>query len=340
MTPALHQASLLLLRQSKNLLAFSAGVDSSALFFLLLEADIPFDLAIVDYQLRPQSAQEIIYAKELGSRYNKTVHTKTAWAGDVNFEATARKIRYDFFNDLCQTHGYTTIVTAHQLNDRLEWFLMQLTKGAGLPEMLGMDFIAQEAGYTLVRPMLELDRDTIIDYLHRNKIRYFTDESNRTFDHTRNFFRHTFAQPLLKIHRSGIQKSFDYLRKDADTLCAPALYRKISRLIMLRSRGDLSDIREIDYHLKRIGYLLSSAQKQEIERTRDCVIGGKIVVTFRDGLIYIAPHVVRSMSKKDKEAFRSAKIPPKIRPYLDEEKISLHAVMEMRNAILNSARTH
>lgn len=56
---------------SKNLLAFSSGVDSSALFFILLENNIPFDLAIVNYNTREESKNEIAYAKELTEKYNK-----------------------------------------------------------------------------------------------------------------------------------------------------------------------------------------------------------------------------------------------------------------------------
>ena len=61
------------IRNQKNLLAFSAGVDSSALFFLLLENNIPFDIAIVNYNLRAQSKEEISYAKELSHTYKKEI---------------------------------------------------------------------------------------------------------------------------------------------------------------------------------------------------------------------------------------------------------------------------
>ena len=56
------------IQNQKNLLAFSAGVDSSALFFLLLEQNIPFDIAIVNYNLRVQSKDEVFYAKNLASK--------------------------------------------------------------------------------------------------------------------------------------------------------------------------------------------------------------------------------------------------------------------------------
>ena len=54
-----------------NLLAFSGGVDSSALFFILMDRGIEFDIAIVNYHKREQSIKEVEYAKHLAKKYNK-----------------------------------------------------------------------------------------------------------------------------------------------------------------------------------------------------------------------------------------------------------------------------
>ena len=64
------------IKESKNLLAFSSGVDSTALFFLLFEKNIPFDIAIVNYNMRIQSLDEVTYAKHLASKYNKQIFLK------------------------------------------------------------------------------------------------------------------------------------------------------------------------------------------------------------------------------------------------------------------------
>ncbi|MFK5937771.1 MAG: ATP-binding protein, partial [Sulfurimonas sp.] len=61
----LKKTTLETLASSKNLLAFSAGGDSTALLFLLLENNIAFDIAIVDYGLRLQSKEEVSYAQSL-----------------------------------------------------------------------------------------------------------------------------------------------------------------------------------------------------------------------------------------------------------------------------------
>jgi tRNA(Ile)-lysidine synthase len=126
------------LRDKKNLLAFSGGADSTSLFFLLLENKIPFDIAIVDYNIRKQSKSEVAYAKELAKINNLKCHIYNAPKIEKNFEATAREIRYDFFEELIKKEHYTNLLTAHHLGDRLEWFLMQFCKGAGCVEITGM----------------------------------------------------------------------------------------------------------------------------------------------------------------------------------------------------------
>lgn len=71
----------------RNLLAFSAGIDSSALFFLLLEKNIPFDIAIVNYNVREQSKDEVEYAKQLANKYNKKIYIKDVKLENIsNFE--------------------------------------------------------------------------------------------------------------------------------------------------------------------------------------------------------------------------------------------------------------
>ena len=93
----LHEATLKSLRHTKNLLAFSGGGDSTALFFLLLEHKIPFDIAHVNYQTREQSNAEEDYAKELAQTHQKQLFTFTCKLDESNFEHHAREERYTFF---------------------------------------------------------------------------------------------------------------------------------------------------------------------------------------------------------------------------------------------------
>ena len=126
-----------LLKKSKNLLAFSGGVDSSALYHILKEKNIDFDMALVFYNTREEAKQEREHAHRLAKRDNKKVYLLDVKLEETNFESEARRARYDFFKKSIKEGGYDNLLTAHQLNDKLEWFLMQLSKGAGTSELYG-----------------------------------------------------------------------------------------------------------------------------------------------------------------------------------------------------------
>lgn len=126
----------------KHLLGFSGGADSIALFYALVEHSIAFDIAIVDYGLRAQSKEEVAYAHKLAASHDKRCFSAQAPAFKSNFEANARAFRYRFFASLIATLGYDSLLLAHHFNDRFEWFLLQLSKGAGISSLLGFEPIS------------------------------------------------------------------------------------------------------------------------------------------------------------------------------------------------------
>ena len=115
--PVLHK-----LKSGRNLLAFSHGVDSTALFYLLDEAGVKFDLAIVDYNVRAQSKDEIASAQDLAAKFNKQIYVKSVQLSESNFEHEARAARYEFFAEICRERGYENLILAHQFDDKFEWF--------------------------------------------------------------------------------------------------------------------------------------------------------------------------------------------------------------------------
>ena len=263
----------------KNLLAFSAGVDSTALFFLLLKQNIPFDIAIVDYNLRVQSKEEISYAKELALKYNKKIFVKDIkLESDSNFEKTARDIRYKFFEKIISENSYENLITAHQLNDKLEWFMMQLSKGAGLVELIGFNEFEQKENYKIYKPLLNITKDELEIYLKENNHKYFIDNSNFDEKYKRNYFRHNFSNKFLEEFSNGVKKSFEYLQNDLSSLNIQTKpIKKIEELeIFLNQKDDNLNIRTIDLNLKKRGILLSNAQRNEILKQKEITISKKI----------------------------------------------------------------
>lgn len=315
---------------SKNLLAFSAGIDSSALFFLLLEQNIPFDIAIVDYNIREQSKDEVAYAKSLASKYNKKCFEKSVIIDNhSNFEKSARDIRYSFFEEIIEKNSYETLITAHQLNDKLEWFLMQLTKGAGLLELIGLEKYSFQNSFQIYRPLLEISKKTLLEYLNKNNIKYFIDDSNINEKYRRNYFRKNFANELIQEYENGIKNSFTYLEKDLNSLNIN--YSPIFKHLDFEIFGNLFDdnlnIKLIDKSLKKRGILISKAQRDEILKQKEITISNKINISISKDYIFIAPKSKTIMNKKFKEKCRVKKIPKNIRAYLFENSFDLEKLV-------------
>jgi tRNA(Ile)-lysidine synthase len=321
----LGKRSLEHLKRGKNLLAFSAGVDSTALFFLLLEEQIEFDMAIVDYGVRESSKDEVDYAIELSKTYNKKLYIRKAPKIERNFEKEARDIRYDFFRDVVKKGGYQNLITAHQLNDRFEWMLMQLSKGAGVVEMLGFEEIQKRDNYQIIRPLLDISKKSLLEYLEKKKIRYFIDSTNRDQKLKRNYFRANFADKFIDEYESGVRRSFEYLKSDVNRIFSERLIFNQNKLFIFeRGFDEIEDIRVIDKTLKKVGYLLSKAQRDEILRVKDTVVGGEFSIAIDEKFIYISPFIKTPMPKEFKERCRILKIPPKIRGYIYKDGIDLN----------------
>jgi len=322
------------LKNKKNLLAFSGGVDSSALFFLLLQHDIEFDIAIVDYGLRKQSKEEVSYAKKLANNYNLTCHVFTAQKPDKNFEAKARKIRYDFFEHLIKKYNYENLITAHHLGDRFEWMLMQFCKGAGCAEMAGMKEIEKRESHTLTRPLLHLDKSELLDFLKKNKIKYFQDETNFDKNIKRNSFRHDITNPLLEKYLEGIKKSFSYMDEDRKELVQDTKPQIIDEFAYFKaSNTKRADIFTIDKYLKSKLHMPSANERELLKKEKTVILGRKFVVNQEHGYIFIAPYKNQNMymPKQFKENCRNLKIEPKLRPYLYTNSKAFEQIKKLLN---------
>ena len=314
------------IKKTKNLLAFSAGIDSSALFFILLENNIEFDIAIVDYNVREQSKDELTYAKELALKYHKKIFIESVKLDSKsNFEKKARDIRYSFFEDIIKKSHYDVLITAHQLNDKLEWFMMQLSKGAGIVELLGLNTWEEKENYKIYKPLLELSKDDLEKYLKENNIKYFIDSSNYEEKYKRNYFRHNFTDKFINEYKQGIKNSFDYMDKDLNSLKlnTKALVKVEELEVFKNLNDDNLNIRIIDYSLKQRGLLISKAQREEIINKREVVISHKIAISIQNNYIWIAPICKNTIDKKSKEVYRLNKIPSNIRAYIFEEGITV-----------------
>ena len=279
-----------------NLLAFSHGIDSTALFYILQEAGVKFDLAIVNHNAREQSKFEVESAKKLASKFGKKIYIKSVNLGKSNFEKNAREARYEFFGEICQKYGYENLILAHQFDDKFEWFLMQLGKGAGLKELFGMSELEKRERFWLVRPLLNLRKKELQNYLDERGLRYFVDETNL---------------------EGKLKRSFEFLETDRQNLL-PNITKIDDEIFIIKN--DSNVVRGVDVAAKELNVLLSKAQKDELSanlaKQTSMVLSGKIAVGYADEFVLVTPFYKAVMPKIFKEKARILKLPAINRGYL------------------------
>jgi tRNA(Ile)-lysidine synthase len=315
MSELLH---LNLLKEGKVLLAFSGGVDSTALFHLLIEHNISFDIAHVNYHTRESSDKEEQSAEALALRHGLKCYTHSCRLGGANFEHRAREERYRFFGYLMKKHNYTYLLTAHQLNDRLEWLMMQMCRGSGLPEILGIRSHDTRDEIEILRPLLDWDRDSIETYLHEHNIPHHIDESNADERYTRNAFRHRYSTPMMREYRDAIRRSFRYLEEDNDALIEPMNFTPLNGFAYAQNPKNIrSLVYGVDTFFKNRGYLLSQHDKEGLKRGGEHIIARNTVVSIEGDYTFIAPYENNIiMDKGFREECRKLRVGAKLRGYL------------------------
>lgn len=184
----------------KVLLTVSGGVDSMVLMSLTAAAGYNFGVAHCNFQLRGKESDEdeVLVereAKRLGVEFfNKRFDTTAEMerTGE-SMEMAARRLRYQWFRELCDEHGYTVIAIAHHINDSIETFFINMLRGTGLRGLTG---ITNHVG-RIVRPLMFTNRKDIHDYAVAHRIPFREDSSNRSTKYLRNKVRIGLI-PMLK----------------------------------------------------------------------------------------------------------------------------------------------
>ncbi len=167
--------------------AVSGGVDSMCLLYWLHEIGANVVCLHVNHKLRAQADAETEYVKTVCEKLNITCRI-FYWDGEkpVNgLEAAAREARYQMMTDFCHENNIEYLLTAHQSDDQIETFLMNLSRGSGLYGLAAMLPESERNGVKILRPLLEVSREEIRKYCDDNNIKYFVDSMNSDEHYTR-----------------------------------------------------------------------------------------------------------------------------------------------------------
>ncbi len=198
------------LKEAKLLIAISGGIDSVVLSELLHQLQFDISLAHCNFQLRgKESNNDEIFTKEFAKQLNVNIFTKKfntntfSKENKQSIQVTARNLRYAWFQKLIKEHHFNYVLTAHQADDNLETFLINISRGTGLEGLTGIPAINKN----IIRPLLPFSRDEIMAFAKENAISWREDQSNQETKYLRNKIRHQIT-PILKEINPNLVDSF------------------------------------------------------------------------------------------------------------------------------------
>lgn len=200
----------------KVLVALSGGADSVCLLRVLLALGYRCEAAHCNFHLRgEESMRDENFVRDLctklGVTLNKIDFHTTAYASEkhVSIEMAARELRYEWFEKVREECGAAVIAVAHNENDCVETFILNLVRGTGINGLKG---IQPKNGY-VVRPMLEKRREDILEYLSFLNQEYVTDSTNLQDEYMRNKIRLNILPMLSELNPQASQKIAETSRR-------------------------------------------------------------------------------------------------------------------------------
>ena len=200
----------------KYIVALSGGADSVSLLFVLkhLEHELGIDVeaAHCNFHLRgAESVRDEEFCKQLCERLSvplHLIHFDTQAYADlhrVSIEMAARDLRYVYFENLRRDIEAQDICVAHHRDDSVETVLLNLVRGTGLRGLRGI----QPRNGNIIRPLLSLSREDIVQYLEALGESYVTDSTNLHNDVKRNKIRLDVMPLLRELNPSVSQSIFE-----------------------------------------------------------------------------------------------------------------------------------
>ena len=204
-------------KDDRILIALSGGVDSIVLSHLMCRANYKISLAHCNFHLRDEeSNRDEAFVRRWAKENNIPLFVKEfdtyqyMKENKLSLEMAARDLRYNWFNSLLESEGFTCLCTAHHLDDSIETFFINLLRGTGIAGLHGIKVKNDK----IVRPLLFATREEILSYAKQNNISYVEDSTNSETKFTRNKIRHNLFPVLREINPNfefALKKDIEYL---------------------------------------------------------------------------------------------------------------------------------
>ena len=197
----------------------SGGADSMFLLHLLLkkrkDVDFYMEAIHINHHLRnEESERDCDFVKEFCTKNNIDLKVfdidvkKLKVEQNKSIEETARIARYDLMYGEMKKNKLARLFLAHHANDQAETILMHIFRGSGLNGAVGIRSNVNK----IVRPLLNITKDEIIEFCKNNNIDYVNDSSNSENEYTRNYIRNVVI-PNIEVKYPDVVISWILLEK-------------------------------------------------------------------------------------------------------------------------------
>lgn len=203
--------------KSPLLIGYSGGPDSKALLYAVLAWGMaPIHIAHVDHGWREESREEALALEKEARDLHLPFHSIRLKKKTTEDEA--RQERLAFFRSLKETHFFQAVLLAHQADDLAETVLKRVFEGAYLPKIGGMRDTCQMDGLDIWRPLLNISRSKIEEYLTCCKLSFLVDPTNADPHYLRARMRSQLMPMLSETFGKNISKNLVVLSQRAHEL--------------------------------------------------------------------------------------------------------------------------
>ena len=189
------------------LLAVSGGADSAVLSHLFRVSGFEFQIAHVNYHFRGEDSnldQKVVedFCKKNNIKFHLKDVSEEEKSQMKSLQNWAREIRYNFFFNLLEKENLDFIVTAHHLNDELETFIINLSRGSGIKGLSGIP----KNENRILRPFLTFSKSEIYAFAEENNIDFREDKSNQKDDYLRNKIRNKIVPKMVEVFPNFLEQ--------------------------------------------------------------------------------------------------------------------------------------
>lgn len=283
----------------KVVIGVSGGPDSVCLLYILNSLKDEFDLSLhighLDHMLRKDSFGDLLFVKGIAERLNLPVTTeridvsKLAKKGSI--EEIARKARFNFLFRIAKDIGAKKIALGHNKDDQAETVLLRILRGAGLCGLGGILPKRKILGFTVTRPLIEIERKEIERYLKKRKIRTREDITNIQDLYFRNKVRNELLPFLEKRYNPKIK---EILFNMAENIGSDYEYLEAESRKLLEKLKIKDEKLKINLNLRKIIRLHPAIQRMVLRLAISDLKGDTRRLTFKhfkeiEDLLYSRP---------------------------------------------------